>query len=293
MQWQQSIDNGGTWTDIPSATDYNFTKTFSVPDTFLIRMRASEANKIGNPNCSIVSNTRKVEVDGLPSLDSISSNSPVCSGSNLQFNASGGASYIWTGPNGFYDNVSYAHIYHATLADSGTYYVQITSYGGCVATGSTQVTTLGTADVTAGPPQSICKGNTVQLSASGGTNYVWKPATGLSDPKIANPKASPQITTTYTVTVSNDFGCFDSASVKITLLNNIAVKATIASPNFLCRPSDSATFKDMSSGDITKWNWDFGNGMKSISQDPSFQDYFIENNATDYTVQLIVADSTG
>ena len=293
VQWQQSIDNGITWTDIPGATDYTLTKTFSVPDTFLIRMRASEANKIGNPNCSVVSNTRKVEVDGLPPIDSISSNSPVCSGSNLQFNASGGASYIWSGPNGFYDNVSYAHIYHATLADSGTYYVQITSYGGCVATVSTHVTVLGTVDVTAGPPQSICKGNTVQLTATGGDSYIWRPTTGLSDPKIANPKAAPQVTTTYTVTVTNNFGCSDSASVKITLLNTIAVKAVISSSNFLCKPSDSATFKDMSIGNIAKWNWDFGNGMKSILQNPPVQNYFIESNAADYTVKLIVADSAG
>jgi gliding motility-associated-like protein len=292
-QWQQSIDNGNTWTDIPGATNYHFSKIFSVPDTFLIRMRASEADEIGNPNCSVVSNTRKVEVDGPPSLRDVSSNSPVCSGSNLQFNASGGMSYIWTGPNGFYDNVSYAHIYHAKLSDSGTYYVQIKSFGGCVATGSIHVIILGTEDVTAGPSQSICKGKSIQLDASGGTNYVWTPATGLSDPKIANPKATPLAPTIYTVTVTNGFGCSDSASVKITLLNSIAVKAIISGPGFLCRPSDSATFKDMSIGDIVKWKWDFGNGMKSTLKNPSVQNYFIESNATDYTVHLIVADSTG
>jgi gliding motility-associated-like protein len=152
---------------------------------------------------------------------------------------------------------------------------------------------LGTADVTAGPPQSICKSNTVQLTATGGDNNIGKPATGLSDPKIANPEATPQVTTTYTVIVTNNFGCSDSSTVKITLLNTIAVKAIIASPNFLCRPSDSATFKDMSLGNIANWNWDFGNGMKSILRDPPVQNYFIENNATDYTVKLIVADSAG
>ncbi len=293
VQWQQSIDNGNTWTDITGATDYKFSKIFSVPDIFLIRMRASEADKIGNPNCSVVSNTRKVEVDGLPSVQSVSSNSPICAGSNLQFNAEGGVSYIWTGPNGFYDDVYYAHIYHATLADSGTYYVQIKSYGGCVATGSTHVTILGKEDVTAGPAQSICNGNTVQLTATGGTNYVWAPLTGLSDSKVANPKATPQTTTTYIVTVTNDFGCSDTASVKITVLNKVAVKAIISSPGFLCRPTDSALFKDMSLGEITKWKWDFGNGLASSLQNPPVQNYLIGSNATDYTVHLIVADSAG
>jgi gliding motility-associated-like protein/uncharacterized repeat protein (TIGR01451 family) len=293
VQWQQSIDEGVTWTDILGATNYNFTKKFSVPDTFLIRMRASEANKIGNPNCSVVSNTRRVEVEGLPTNYSITSNSPVCAGSNLQFNAEGAASYIWTGTNGFYDDVSYAHIYHSVLADSGTYYVQIKSLGGCVKKDSLLVKVLGTEDITAGVSQSICKGNTVQLYATGGTKYAWKPAAGLSDPEIANPKATPQNTITYTVTVSNNSGCLDSATVKITILNTIPVKAVISSADYLCRPSDSAAFKDMSTGEIANWNWNFGNGMKSILQNPPVQNYFIQNTATDYTVQLIVADSAG
>jgi gliding motility-associated-like protein len=49
----------------------------------------------------------------------------------------------------------------------------------------------------------------------------------------------------------------------------------------------------MSTGEIANWNWNFGNGMKSILQNPPVQNYFIQNTATDYTVQLIVADSAG
>ena len=293
VQWQQSIDNGNTWTDIPTATSKKFSKTFSVPGKFLIRMRASEANKIGNPNCSVVSNVLKVDVDGLPTDYTISSNSPVCAGSNLQFNAEGGVSYIWSGPNGFYDDVSYAHIYHATLADSGVYYVQIKSFGGCVKTDSLLVKVLGTEEVTAGTSQSICKGETVQLYATGGTKYAWKPVTGLSDPAIANPKATPQNTMSYIVTASNNFGCSDTASVKITILNSIPVKAIISSPDYLCRPSDSARFENKSTGNIAEWNWDFGNGMKSLLQNPPVENYFIAGNATSYTVYLIVTDSAG
>lgn len=293
VRWQQSIDDGNTWNDIPGATDYNLSKTFSVPDTFLIRIRASEADKIDNPNCSVVSNTRKVQVDGLPSNYTITSNSPVCAGSNLQFNAEGAAGYVWTGPNGFYDDVSYAHIYNAVLADSGTYYVQVKSYGGCVKTDSLEVKVLGTEEVTAGPPQSVCKGKSAQLSATGGSNYQWSPVAGLSDPNIANPIAAPEATTKYIVTVTNAFGCSDTASENLTVLDGIAVKAIISGSNFICRPSDSALFKDMSQGQIMTWNWDFGNGMKSTLQNPPIQNYFIENNATNYIVHLIVADSSG
>jgi gliding motility-associated-like protein len=292
-QWEQSTNNGFSWTIIPGATSTSYAPAFSVADTFLIRMRASEDFNIDHPACGVVSNILRIEVDGQPPVGNVSSNSPVCVGANLQFNAEGGVSYVWTGPNGFYDNVYYAHIYHSVLADSGTYYVQIKSYGGCVVTASTHVSILGTADVTAGAPQSVCKGSMVQLTATGGSTYLWRPSAGLTDATIANPKATPQATTTYTVEATNEFGCVDSASVKISLLNSIEVKANISGPIYICRPSDSATFKDASWGAITTWNWDFGNGMKSPEQNPAVQQYFIDNNATTYTVQLVVADSAG
>ncbi|MGH2647883.1 MAG: gliding motility-associated C-terminal domain-containing protein, partial [Ginsengibacter sp.] len=190
-------------------------------------------------------------------------------------------------------DVDYAHIYNAVLADSGMYYVQIKSAGGCTKTDSLHVQILGTEDVTAGMPKSICIGSSAQLTSTGGVKYSWTPASGLSDAEIANPIASPQVSTNYVVTVTNEAGCVDTASVRITLLNKIAVKAIISGSRFICKPSDSAFLKDESLGEITKWNWDFGNGMKSSLQNPPVQMYFVGNNTTDYSVGLIVADSVG
>lgn len=48
--------------------------------------------------------------------------------------------------------------------------------------------------------QTILQGQSAQLSVTGATNYLWTPATGLSDPTSANPIASPTTTTTYSVT---------------------------------------------------------------------------------------------
>ncbi len=45
----------------------------------------------------------------------------------------------------------------------------------------------------------ICASDSVQLVASGGTQYKWTPTTGLSNPFIANPMARPRVTTIYTV----------------------------------------------------------------------------------------------
>ena len=56
----------------------------------------------------------------------------------------------------------------------------------------------------------ICQGEETQLQASGGTTYSWSPTEGLNNPNVANPTASPLVTTTYTVIVSNENGCKDS-----------------------------------------------------------------------------------
>ena len=294
LQWQQSTDSGRTWGDIPGATASIYTRTFSVPDTFFFRLSGGNASLIANPACRVFSGNIEVNVDGLPSGYTITTNSPVCSGHDIKFNVNGDeAGYVWTGPNGFYDDSPFPHIYQSKLADSGTYYVQIFSQSGCSKADSTNIVVIGT-DVYATPiDTAICSGESVKLNASKGIKYEWDPVNNLSAPNIFNPVAIPSQTTRYVVTVYDQSGCSDTAGVAVIVKNKIPVKAQIVSPEFLCRPSDSASFKDISLGQIASWNWDFGNGMKSIEQNPPIENYFIETNATGYTVQLIVADSAG
>lgn len=63
--------------------------------------------------------------------------------------------------------------------------------------------------------QVICKGSSVFLNSSGGSIYSWFPQTGLNNPNIENPIANPTTTTNYTVTVSNERGCFDTANTQV------------------------------------------------------------------------------
>ena len=55
---------------------------------------------------------------------------------------------------------------------------------------------------------SICYGQNVQLNASGGSIYLWSPPAYLNNINIANPLATfPKQSLTYTVSVSDTFGC--------------------------------------------------------------------------------------
>jgi gliding motility-associated-like protein len=293
FQWQESEDSGTTWEDIPGATSAQYSKVCATPGTFLIRLSAGDASNVSNPNCRVVSNVLKIQVEGPPTNYTVTSNSPVCAGSELKFNATGGASYEWTGPNGFHDNVYYAGIFHTTLADSGMYYVDIISTGGCRTRDSTHVTILGTTHADAFPDTSVCVGRPVQLSASHGIGYSWSPSEGLSGNNINNPLAKPNATTIYTVTITDSSRCTDTAKVQIKVVNSIEVKAGITGPEVFCRPSDSASFKGTATGVITKWNWNFGNGQTDTTNDPPVQYYSIPGNDDDYVVRLAVADTSG
>ncbi|MEO5675118.1 MAG: SBBP repeat-containing protein [Chitinophagales bacterium] len=71
--------------------------------------------------------------------------------------------------------------------------------------------------VNAGSDVSICKKSNVQLNATGGTNYTWTPAAGLTSNTIPNPIASPAATTSYIVTVDNGLGCSGKDTVVVTV----------------------------------------------------------------------------
>jgi gliding motility-associated-like protein len=70
----------------------------------------------------------------------------------------------------------------------------------------------------AGPNGFSCNGTSVRIGAipKPGLVYRWSPTTGLNNPDIANPIASPLATTTYVLTTSNSGGgCVDTDTVVV------------------------------------------------------------------------------
>lgn len=293
LQWQRSADFGLTWTDIPGATTNTYTGTFSVADTFLFRLSGAEAANISNPGCRVYSRTLKVEVNGIPNDISVTSNSPVCAGQVIKLNADGGAGYVWSGPNNYYNDITSPQIFFTTLADSGWYVAEIVTLGGCRTKDSTRVKIIGI-DVDAWPADTaICKGEQLQLRTVPGVQYEWSPAAGLSSTSSINPIATPDKSTVYRVKVTDASGCSDTAIVQVRLRNAVAVKAIMEVPPYLCRAYDSLMFKDKSLGKIKTWHWDFGNGGSSDIQKPGTQYFNIAGNLSVYMARLVVTDTAG
>jgi hypothetical protein len=93
-------------------------------------------------------------------------------------------------------------------------------------------------------PGSICAGASSQLQATvlGGTlpyTYVWTPPTGLSSTTIANPVASPTVSTWYHVVVTDASSHSGSDSVLVTILPTPATPGTISGNTVACLDSIS------------------------------------------------------
>jgi len=70
----------------------------------------------------------------------------------------------------------------------------------------------------AGPDKNSCNNSIVQVGVppKPGWYYQWNPSDGLNDPTLANPLASPDTTTTYTLTVRHSGGgCLSSDTVTV------------------------------------------------------------------------------
>ena len=133
-------------------------------------------------------------------------------GGTAQLDGSGGAgtfNFHWE-PANMVTNPNVQNTQTVALTQDQTYTLTVTNpQGQCVDSDEVTIHINGSAmTVTAGPNISICQGGSGQIyvSAGGGTGnltYSWTPTTGLSNPNIYNPIASPSQTTTYTCHVSD------------------------------------------------------------------------------------------
>jgi len=144
-----------------------------------------------------------------------------CVGSTTTLTASGGTDYEWsTG-----DNTNSIDV------GPGTYTVTVSNASGCTGTTQKVITTSPSLTAVIEGANSICTGSTTTLTASGGADYEW--STGENSSSI---DVGPG---TYTVTVSNTFGC-TSTTTKTLAVNNAPI-ATIIGESYVC-PGQSATF---------------------------------------------------
>jgi gliding motility-associated-like protein len=139
----------------------------------------------------------------------------ICIGDSYQLYANGFVKYNWW-PSATLSCSNCSNPV-ATPTTTTTYSVAVEDANGCIDTGSVTVIVNPLPTVTVSPDVTICDGDSTQLTAAGGIQYVWSPATGLSNPNIPNPIAKPNTTTNYLVTVFDNNKCMNTGTVTVTV----------------------------------------------------------------------------
>lgn len=222
LQWQLSTD-GRNWIDIAGAEAKSYAVSFNnaAVGTYYYRVLAAEEENFNSENCRVASNPVTIIVDPAPVIpDAVT----VCEGETLQLPLQARGSYSWTGPGGFTSSDQNPVITSIDQIQAGEYRVVINN-GLCTEIRAIMVSVNSKPAADAGPDAAICFGGSTVLNASGGIAYQWHPAEGLSDPNAANPIASPQHTTVYTVTVTGANGCMASDQVQVSVFEPISVDA--------------------------------------------------------------------
>ncbi len=199
---------------------------------------------------------RATNAAGCPSVDSVVVRAPfarasliaenlICRGDTAvicSFEA--GYPTLWEPADEIIDVVNNGHC--ALVAPDGDTEIFATLTGpfGCSWSGSVmiQASPLSGSTVTASANAStVLPGTTVQLLAlpGAGVTYNWQPAASVSDPTIANPTATVQRTTTFTVTVSDGI-CTRSAQVTVMVYELVCGMPDIFVPNTFTPNNDGS-----------------------------------------------------
>jgi gliding motility-associated-like protein len=122
----------------------------------------------------------------------------------------------------------------------------------------------------------ICKGESIQLSASGGLHYNWHDQTSLNNPNIANPIASPVSSKLYVVRIENADGCSRTEKVFVKVNDNpeitdISIVASVCG-------NDNGEVTIVASG-VNPLQYSIGSGFQNMN-------HFLNLSSGNYTLTL-------
>jgi PKD repeat protein len=294
--------SGWAWDfgDLGTSASQNPTHVYSGTGTFTIKLKVTASSGCtANTSGTVTVNSSPV------AAYSINLSAQCLPGNSYSFTdkstISSGTIATWSWDFGDLNSSAIQNPTH-TYSASGTYRVKlkVTSNNGC--TDTTSKTTI----VFTQPSAAFSINSSTQCQA--GNSFIFSNKTVLSSGSIASTSwdfgdgnTGSNINASHTYSASGTFtvkmkvitnnGCSDSTSQKVTVYISPAA-AFIINNSVQCLKGNSYIFTDkstLSSGSITNWAWDYGDGNSSTAQSPSHT-YKI---AGTYTVLLKITTNNG
>ncbi|HTF06173.1 MAG TPA: gliding motility-associated C-terminal domain-containing protein [Bacteroidia bacterium] len=222
--------------------------------------------------CTSAAGTIPVTVNPTPATPSVSSNSPVCTGDSLHLVGPtvAGATYSWTGPNGFVSSQQNPSIAPVTVADAGTYSLTITENGCTSAAGTTTVIINVTpATPTPAAPSPVCTGDSINFTvgATAGATYSWTGPNSFAS-SVQNPTllaATLADAGTFSLTITEN-GCTSDTGTVAVVVNATPGIPVVSSNSPVCT-GDSINFNTAFVAGAT-YTWSGPNSFASSLQNP-------------------------
>jgi hypothetical protein len=206
---------------------------------------------------------------------SITANGPLvfCQGNNVVLTASPSGAYQWS--NG-------ATTAAITVANTGTFTVSVAA-GGCITTSAPVTVTVNpvpAAVITPLTATTICDGDNVLLAASAGSSWAWSNGTTSQSALVTS-------SGTYSVTVTNSFGCSAASSpVQVTVVPNPVATIT-ASPYTSIYPGLTTTLNSsVNPSGSYNYAWYLNNTLLAGETGASLDSIGIKHPSGSYTLRV-------
>ena len=188
---------------------------FQTSNSFSGLTQGTQTIDIRDAQCGAVTKSITVGLTDDLVLTTNTTDTSVCPGSAIQLIATSAATvYSWSPSEGL-SNAAISNPVATTNTDA-TYTVTGT-LGTCVKTAAVNIHIYPASFVDAGPDKTIVTGGQVMLEGSGANaaSISWSPANTLTGATTFSPLANPTVTTTYTLTITDNNNCISTDETKV------------------------------------------------------------------------------
>jgi len=233
--------------------------------------------------CPVVSDSVYIQIQSPSTIQIVANDSIFCEGDTLNIHSTfiPDFQYHWNGPNGYSLATQNVILAPLTVLNSGLYVLNGTD-GVCDVIPDSVVIIVNPSPMVNILPENphICFGDSLNLFCMEGGAYFWSSGDTTNVIRI-----SPNITTNYSVVITNDYDCEGSDQVTVFVhyppmaeFTSIPDSTIIDYPDFVFHSNSNAYY----------WNWDFGDQNYSQSNPPVYHTYLQYDSS--YWVTLIVGN---
>lgn len=254
------------------------------PRTTTYTVTASTAS-----GCTI-SQKKTIEVGRLPRIALSASEAEICEGESVDLRASGGSGYHWS------PELESSPWRGAQIRPRPTVSTRFTVTGwnesGCTDTTSVLISVLPKPSLEIELDQpSICRGGSTFMRAisPNATQFRWRPRSGLDQTDIEEVEASPRRATTYTVDITNEFGCRNQASTTISISRGQRPLAAFTAETRETCLGQEVQFRSLSEHAV-EFMWEFPGGEPYFSREANPKVQFINTGPQDVSLTVVGCD---